>query len=347
MEFLLYGAYGYTGQLITEMAKDYGLKPVLSGRNAEKLQALASEHNLDYLAIDLHDQEKLRSTLERFPLVLHAAGPFKYTARPMMEACLATGTHYLDITGEIEVFELGSSYDAQASAKNIMIMPGVGFDVVPTDCLGAYLKQQLPDATHLRLAFATLGGGVSKGTASTMLETLGEGSARRINGKITKVPIGENSMTVDFGTKKLLVMSIPWGDVSTAYYTTGIPNIETFTKVHPKTYKKVKWQNIFRWVFRVPLIKNFMKKQLDKRPAGPSAAKRATAKSVVWGEVKNAKGEIKTANLETVEGYTLTAMTSLMISKRVLTGDFKPGFQTPAGCYGADLVREVKGTKIW
>lgn len=347
MEFLLYGAYGYTGKLITELAAQYGLRPVLSGRNPEKLQSLAAEHGLEYLALDLNNQAALEAALERFPLVLHAAGPFKYTAKPMMEACLATGTHYLDITGEIEVFELAHSFDSAASAKNKMIMSGVGFDVVPTDCLAAYLKKKLPDAVELRLAYASLRGGISKGTASTVIESMGRGSYRRIDGVITAVPLGEHAMTVDFGPKKLFVMSIPWGDVSTAYYTTGIPNIEVLTSVHPKTYKKVKWQQHFGWLLRSPLVKNYLRKQLDKRPAGPSAEKRQKASSVIWGEVKNAAGKIETARLETIEGYTLTAHTSLMITKRVLEGDFKPGFQTPAGCYGPDLIIEVEGTRRW
>lgn len=346
MEFLLYGAYGYTGELITAMADTFGLQPVLAGRNAEKLQALADQYDFASLELDLDDKAALEAALERFPLVLHAAGPFKYTARPMLEACIATGTHYLDITGEIEVFELAHSYDAQAKAKNIMLMSGVGFDVVPTDCLAAFLKQEMPDAQDLKLAFATLGGGVSRGTATTMVEGLGEGSARRIDGKITRVPMGEHTMTVDFGPKSLFVMSIPWGDVSTAYYTTGIPNIETFTSVHPKAYQRIKWQKYFAWFLRLGFVKNLMKQQVQKRPAGPSAEKRAKATSVVWGQVSNAQGQHKVGRLETLEGYTLTATTALMISKKVLESDFKPGYQTPAGCYGANLIMEIAASKL-
>lgn len=345
MKFLLYGAYGYTGRLITEKAKAYGLSPVLSGRNADKLAALGSEFNLETLVLDLKDKAALEAALKDFPLVLHAAGPFKHTAGPMLEACLNTGTHYLDITGEIEVFEMAHSLDETAKAKKIMLMPGVGFDVVPTDCLAAYLKQELPDAQDLKLAYASLKGGISRGTALTMAESIGEGSARRIDGKIRRVPLGEHTMMIDFGPKSLFVMSIPWGDVSTAYYTTGIPNIEVYTAIHPKAYKKVKWQKYLGWLFRLPFVKSFFREQARNRPAGPSAEKRAKALSLIWGQVTNDAGQTKTARLTTKDGYSLTAHTSLMIAKKVLANELKFGFQTPAACYGPELIMEVEGSQ--
>lgn len=345
MEFLLYGAYGYTGNLITEMAARQGIRLVLAGRNAEKLQALARKYDFPYCVLDLQDTERLDTELNKYPLVLHAAGPFRYTARPMLEACLRTGTHYLDITGEIEVFEWAAALDEQAREVGVMLMPGVGFDVVPTDCMAAYLKNTLPDADRLKLAFASVGGGVSHGTALTMVENLGKPGARRENGKIVPVPVGAHAMTVPFIEKDLLVMSIPWGDVSTAYYTTGIPNVETFMSVHPKTYKRMKYQKYLSWLLRMEWVRNMVRRRIDQGPAGPSAERREKAKSWVWGEVTNPAGERRAANLETLNGYTLTATTSLMIAGKVLRGEWTAGFRTPAGQYGPDLIMEVEGTR--
>ncbi len=345
MKFLLYGAYGYTGDLITNLAKNYGLEPILAGRNETKLKALSAASGYEYRAFDLSDTTQLEAALAEVDVVLHAAGPFVHTARPMLEACLRTKTHYLDITGEITVFEKAARLGEKAKAQGIMLMPGVGFDVVPTDCLAAHLKQQLPDATSLKLAFGTIGGQFSRGTATTMAEGLGQGSAVRQNGKITKVPLGHKHMTVDFGRKRLFTMTIPWGDVSTAYHTTGIPNIETYTSVHPSTYRYVKLQRYFGWLLRSSLVQNYMKRKINRGPAGPSPEKRARAVSLVWGEVTNEKGEQRRARLEGPEGYTLTAHTSLMITKRVLQGDWKAGFYTPAGCYGEGLILEVDGVK--
>jgi short subunit dehydrogenase-like uncharacterized protein len=345
MQFLLYGATGYTGQLIAEYAASFGLKPILAGRSEAKVKALAESLGLEYRVFDLADTAALDAALKETPVVLHAAGPFMFTAKPMLEACLRTGTHYLDITGEIAVFEMAARMDKKAREAGIMLLPGAGFDVVPTDCLALHLKNRMPDATHLQLAFAGLGGGVSQGTAATMAENLGEGGAMRKDGKIVKVPMGHKSMIVPFRDKSLFVMSIPWGDVSTAYHSTGIPNIETYMGFSPSAYRWVKLQRYFNWLLRTSFVRNIVKKRIKERPAGPTPEQRARSKSFVWGRVSNAEGKVLEAQLVTPEGYTLTALTSLLIAKKVLNGNAPVGFQTPAKAYGEDLILEVEGTE--
>jgi short subunit dehydrogenase-like uncharacterized protein len=342
--FLLYGANGYTGKLIAKYASEYGLKPILAGRNENEISALAKELDLPYHILDLNDKEKLNSILAEVVLVLHAAGPFKFTSKAMLQACLETGTHYLDITGEIEVFEKVKRLNDKALDKNIMLMPGVGFDVVPTDCMALHLKNLMPDATHLKLAFATVGGSISTGTANTMIEGMGDGGAVRENGKIIKKPIGHKGMWVDFSDKKMFVMTIPWGDLSTAHFTTGISNIETYTSIAPKTFKLMKFQKLFNWALRTSFVRNYFKRKLKQKPAGPNDQKRLKAKSHVWGQVKNASGDIIECSISMPDGYTLTALSSLIITKKVLEGNFKTGYQTPASCYGADLVLEIPNT---
>jgi short subunit dehydrogenase-like uncharacterized protein len=343
--FLLYGANGYTGKIITALASQYDLKPILAGRKEVPIRTLAKQFNFSYLIFDLNNQKALLKALENVPLVLHAAGPFRHTAKQMMDACLKTKTHYLDITGEIAVFEMAKKYDELARKAGIMIMPGVGFDVVPTDCLALYLKNKLPDAAKLKIAFATLGGGLSHGTASTMMEGLGEGGAVREKGKIIRKPLGHKGMLIDFGVKKIFVMTIPWGDISTAYYSTGIPNIETYTGIPRRTYKLLKFQALFNWVMRSSLFRKLVRRQIEKRPAGPSDEERKKSKSLVWGEVQNEKGERVTARLTTLDGYTFTAHSGLIIAKKVMNGNFKTGYQTPASAYGPDLVLEVPGSE--
>ncbi|MDA0986456.1 MAG: saccharopine dehydrogenase NADP-binding domain-containing protein [Bacteroidetes bacterium] len=343
--FLLYGANGYTGRLILKLASDYNLYPVLAGRNESALVQLSKEFNRDYFVLDLSETEKLESVLKKFPLVLHCAGPFINTAQQMIKACLKTGTHYIDITGEIVVFELAKKFNDVAIKSNIMLMPGVGFDVVPTDCLALFLKNKLPDATKLKLAFASIGGGLSHGTATTMVGGLGGDGAERKNGKIIRVPLGQKSMWVDFGLKKLFVMSIPWGDISTSFTTTGIDNIETYTGTSPKIYYLLKFQKLFNWILRSKFIRRIVKNKIDKSLFGPSDKVRTKSKGLVWGEVKNANGKIFSARLIGPEGYTLTAHSSLIIAKKILAGTFKLGYQTPAGCYGEDLILEIPDVK--
>jgi len=341
---LLYGANGYTGVLIAKYAAHHHLQPILAGRREEAIKPLSTELNLPYTIIDINNARQLKDGLTGIKVVIHAAGPFADTAKQMIEACLQTGTHYLDINGDISVFEMIRRYDAAAKEKNIMLLPGAGFDVVPTDCMALRLKNRLPDATHLKLAFASMGGGLSHGTAMTMVSKLGEGGAARENGKIVRQPLGKKGMWVDFGEKKLFVMSIPWGDVSTAYYTTGIPNIQVFTGIKPSVYRMLKLQGIFNWLLRMEWIKNIIRKKIKSRPAGPSDEMRGKAKSFVWGEVKNAKGEVVSDHFTCADGYTLTAHSCLIIAKKVLQENFKPGYQTPAGCYGEELVKEIPGT---
>lgn len=342
--FLLYGANGYTGALIAKYAAQHGLIPILAGRREEVLKPLAAKLNFRYKIIDLDNREELKAALREVKVVVHAAGPFYNTARQMIDACLQTNTHYLDINGDISVFEMIKSLDAVAKEKNIMLLPGVGFDVVPTDCMALHLKNKMPDATQLKLAFASIGGAVSHGTAMTIVNKLGEDGAAREDGKIIKKPLGEKGMWVDFGTTKLFVMSIPWGDVSTAHFTTGIPNIETYTAVKPVAYKLLKLQKLFNWLLRMEWVKNIIRKKIEERPAGPNDEMRSKAKSLIWGEAANAKGESITAHITCADGYTLTAHSSLIIAKKVLQGNFKPGYQTPAACYGEELVMEIQGT---
>ena len=350
-QFLLYGANGYTGKLIAKLSSTYNLQPILAGRTEALIKPLASALQLPCRIIDLDNKEQLQKALREVKLVLHAAGPYVYTAKQMIEGCLETGVHYIDINGDISVFEMLKKYDDAAKEKNIMVMPGVGFDVVPTDCISLQLKNKMPDATHLKLAFASIGGGLSHGTAITMAGKIGEGGAVRENGKIVRKPLGQKGMWVEFskgsggGEKKLFAMTIPWGDISTAYTTTGIPNIEVYTGMAPKVYRVLKFQWAFNWFLRTDFFRNIIKKQIKARPAGPSDEQRQKSSSLVWGEVSNIKGEKITASISCFDGYTLTAHSSLIITKKILDGNYKTGYQTPAGCYGENLIMEIPETK--
>ncbi|MEP7145132.1 MAG: saccharopine dehydrogenase NADP-binding domain-containing protein [Ferruginibacter sp.] len=349
-QFLIYGANGYTGQLIAKLASDYNLNPILAGRNEQAIRQLSKELRLPYRIVDLDNTAELQKTLAGIELVLHAAGPFQLTAKPMMDACIATHTHYIDITGEIPVFEMAKRYDHAAVQAGIMIMPGVGFDVVPTDCMALFLKNKLPDASLLQLAFASIGGGLSHGTATTMIMGLGEGGAVRENGEIVKKPLGHKGMWIDFSTlagkeKKLFVMTIPWGDIATAHFTTAIPNIETYTGISPKIYKLLKLQGGFNWLLKTSLVRKYAAKKINEKPAGPVDEVRAKSSSLVWGRVQNQQGKTVQAAMRVKDGYTLTAHSSLLIVQKILDGNFKTGYQTPAAVYGEDLVLEVPDTK--
>lgn len=342
MPFLIYGAYGYTGDLIARAAVERDMTPTLAGRDGARLRALAEELVLPYRIIDLDDPAALDTALEATQLVLHCAGPFAHTALPMVEACLRTGTDYLDITGEIDVFEQLAALDEPARAADVMLLPGVGFDVVPTDCLAAYLHQQLPDAVQLELAFFAKGG-ISRGTATTAIERLGEGGTIRREGQLQPVPTGWRTRTVDFGRGPVQVMTIPWGDLSTAYRTTGIPNITTYMRL-PDTVQRV--MRAGRWlegVLAAGPIRRFLKRRVQQGAPGPTAEERARGASVIWGEALDDLGQRVAARLRGPETYAFTVETALAAVGRVLGGTRAAGYQTPASVFGTDFVLSIEG----
>jgi len=349
--FLLYGANGYTGELIARHAAQYNLHPILAGRREEVLKTVATKLNYPYKVFDVADSHALRAALKEVKLVVNAAGPFQFTAKPIIDACLETGVHYLDVNGDIDVFEMIRKYDATAKQAGIMLLPGSGFDVVPTDCTALLLRKLLPDAVTLKLAFATIGGGLSHGTATTMVSKLGRGGAVRKDGKIVSVPLGHKGMWVDFSNvsgaciERKFVMTIPWGDIATAYFTTGIPDIESYTAITPNVYRLLKIQILFNWLLRTNLTRNILKKKIDNRPAGPSDEQRNRALGLVWGQAANGKQETKTVRMSCPDGYTLTMYSTLLLAQKVLQGNLKPGYQTPASAYGENLVLELPDVK--
>lgn len=344
---LIYGATGYTAGLILDLCRQHGWQPTIAGRNREKTAEIAGTYDLPFEAFALGESEKLRSVLARFDVVLNCAGPFFRTYAPMVEACLATKTHYLDITGEIGVFEGCKAFDRPAQTAEIMVMPGTGFDVVPSDCLAAYLSVQLPEATDLELAFIGLGGGLSRGTATTAVENLGSGGAIRENGRIKSVPNAYDSKHIEFKPgRRQLVATIPWGDVSTAHHSTGIPNIRVYTAVNQRLLGLMKAGNWLGWLLRRNWVKRAIINRIRAGAPGPDREARETGKSLFWGRAFNRDtGRSVEARLQTPEGYKLTAMTAFGIAQKVLAGDFKSGYQTPSSAYGADLILEFDGTE--
>ncbi|MGH9946715.1 MAG: saccharopine dehydrogenase family protein [Pyrinomonadaceae bacterium] len=338
--FLIYGANGYTGELITRMAVERGLRPIIAGRNKAAIEELSAKHGLEYRVFSLDETAKVDAALQEVEMVLHCAGPFSLTSRPMVEACLRNKKHYTDITGEIAVFEACARTDEKAKAAGIMVMPGVGFDVVPSDCLALHLKNRLPSATHLSLAFYGMGR-ISHGTQATMTMNVGKGGAIRKDSKITSVPAGWKTREIDFGEVKKTGVTIPWGDVATAFYSTGIPNIEVFTVVPKSALKMMKMSRYIGWLLATGPFQKYLQ---SKIPAGgPSDAERAKGKSLLWGEARDPQGNSVESRLQAPEGYTITAIAALNIAEKILGGNFTPGYQTPAKVYGPDLVLEVNG----
>ncbi len=342
---IIYGSYGYTGKIIAQECRSKNLTVILAGRNKEALQKQSEETGYPHEVVDISDSIDLKNLLRKGAIVIHCGGPFQNTAKAMADACLETKTHYTDITGEHQVFELLAGYDQKGKDAGITIIPGTGFDVVPSDCLALHLKNRLPTATHLQLAFTMSKGGLSRGTSRTMTEGLGNGSLIRKNGKLTPINLGKKILEIDFGSFKTSTLNIPWGDISTAWRSTGIPNIEVYTGATASMIRNAKMSTYFNWLLRMRWVKNYLLKKVDQKPAGPSEEKRNSGRSFLWGKVWDVNGKECISRLETLSGYTLTAKTAVLIAEKILGGNFKTGYQTPAMAYGADLIMEIETTK--
>jgi short subunit dehydrogenase-like uncharacterized protein len=338
---IIYGAYGYTGRLITEKALASGWKPVLGGRNREKLEAVAAQYGLEHRAFGLETPEMAAAGLADMQAVIHCAGPFAHTAEVMAEACLRTGVHYLDITGEIEVFEKLAARDERAKEAGITLLPGGGFDVVPSDCLARRLKEKLPEADTLTLAFWS-SGKPSHGTALTILESAWRGPAIRKNGVIHQDARLADKRAIDFGERSETCIRIAWGDVSTAFYSTGIGTISVYTAVPSGVRIFSSMMARLGPLTGSAPVQALLKKLVPE--GGPSPEERQRSRSLLWGGVTAPDGRREEARLKTPDGYSLTADTAVLIARRMLEGDAPPGFQTPAKACGADFILEAQDT---
>jgi len=341
--WLLYGANGYTGELIAREAVRRGMRPILAGRSAERVDAIARELKCEHRIFSIEDQTKTLVALDGVKVVLNCAGPFSATAGLMMQACLALHIDYLDITGEIEVFELAHRLHEKARRAGIVFCPGVGFDVVPTDCVAAKLHTALPDAVALTLAFES-SSRMSIGTAKTSIENAGRGGRVRKDGAIVTVPLAFKSRQIDFGEGTRETVSIPWGDVSTAYFTTGIPNIEVYVAGAPGFAKQMRQFDRFSFLLRRGFVQWFAKRAAARRGRGPDQTERECNPTNVWGEVVSNAGEKKVARLRTANGYVVTIHAALRILETVLKREHEYGYTTPAKLMGADFIESLPGS---
>ncbi len=337
--WLLYGANGSTGRLIAEEAVQRGEEPVLAGRREEAVRPVAESLGLDYRVFPVTGvpTEWLARELESYAAVLLAAGPFSATSGPVADACIDAGSHYLDITGEIAVFEALHRRGTRAGERGCVLLPGVGFDVVPSDCLAATLGEWLPEADSLELALAPAIT-PTPGTALTMVEGLPQGGAVRQDGRIRKAPVGAHSRTVPFRDRERTVVSIPWGDVSTAYHSTGIPNIVVSMAVPAPAVPVMRLSRPLLPLLGFGPVQRALAAAARRAP-GPGAA-RKSGRSHLWGRVSSARGEERTATLETPEAYRLTVLAALESVRRVAGGQVQPGFHTPSTAFGAGYITE-------
>jgi short subunit dehydrogenase-like uncharacterized protein len=343
-DFVLYGSTGYVGRAAAALAVEQGLRPLLVGRNSEAVSQQAADLGLEYRTVALDQPDALDTMLKDAPVVLNLAGPYLYTHRPIVEACLRSRTHYLDITGEPPVMDSIVGLDAEARERGVMLLPSVGFDVVPTDCLAAHLTRRLPGATKLSLVFTSDGpAGLPPGTLNTMIELIPYGSSKRhrVDGEIVDVVGARPTRTVDCGDGPAEATLLTWGDIFLAYRSTGIPNIDVYAAFDAEVIRQMDVSDRMRVLFRSKLMRNVAKRMMK---GGSTQDERAHTSSTVWGEVVDDEGNSAVSCLHGPEpGLVWTSRAALGAVVKVLSGDVSPGFQTPSLAYGPDFALETEG----
>ncbi len=345
MTWMIYGATGYTGRLVAQRAIERGQRPVLAGRDAAKVAKVATPLGLPYRVFDLRDGAGVAEALGDVDVLAHCAGPFSATSAPMVDGCLRTGTHYLDVTGEVDVFEAVFARHDEAQRAGVVLLPGSGFDVVPTDCLAALVAAELPAATELDLAFQA-SGGISGGTMKSALEGAAMGGRARVGGSLRTVPMGWRRREVPFPSGHRTVTSLPWGDVSTAFRSTGIGDITTFARLPGLDRIGPRASAFGRAVLGKPVAQRIGKAVIGSLVRGPGTAQRSKSWVEVYAQARDGQGRSASAALIGPDTYEFTADSVLRTVDGLLAGGVEAGAHTPSTAFGAEFVRRMHGIRV-
>jgi short subunit dehydrogenase-like uncharacterized protein len=343
-DLLIYGASGFTGRLLAEEACRVGLRPILAGRTAGKLAAMAGPAGLPHRAFGLDDPRAIERAIEGVSVVLNAAGPFLATAGPLAAACIRRAVHYLDITGEVTVIEALAERDRDARSTGSMIMPAVGFDVVPSDCLAVHVSRRVERPTSLHIGISGLEL-VSRGSARTVITTIDKPVLARRAGRLEKFLPASIERSFDFGRGPSKSLAVTWGDVASAFFSTGVGDVTSYFEATPAVRFHNTVSRIWGWAVPYTPWQPFLNAMAGFIPDGPSPRMRAVRRAVVVVEAETDGRVMARSRLSTPEAYTFTAVTSIGVARRVLDGDVQPGFQTAARVYGPDLVLGFPGVQ--
>ncbi|MBS7457051.1 saccharopine dehydrogenase family protein [Coralloluteibacterium stylophorae] len=351
MDWMIYGANGYAGRLVAAQAVRRGLRPVLAGRG-DAVRTMARTLSQRDRVFALDDAPGMAHALDGIGLVLNCAGPFARTCPPLLRACLERGVHYLDLSGEIDVFAHCHALDAEARARGVVVLPGVGFDVTATDGVGARLHRAVPAATSLVLAFETRGR-PSPGTVGTLIEGLAAGGRVRRAGALCEVPLAATlrefacpPQAQGEPERRRCAISVPWGDLYTAGVSTGIPDVEVFMATPPRRARWIRRLRPLAVLARVPALRRMLHRHLLARLRGPDAEARRRHGAMVWGEIRDAGGNAASLRLRLPNAYDFTVEAALAAVGRLRCGlAHGTGFHTPTTLFGVDFVFGLPGVE--
>lgn len=322
-KLMIYGATGYTGRMAAKYAKAAGTPVVLAGRTEESLSRLAAELGVEYRVFGLDEAAAIDKGLAYISVLLNCAGPFLRTAGALMRASLRNGVHYLDTAAELDSYRLAEDLDDEAKTAGIMLMPGGGGSVAMLGSLAGHAVGRVHDPRKIRIALH-VAGGLSRGSAISAMENVTNQTLARIDGKLVSAP-AEGIRKFDFGKGSVDCFPVTLPDLITIWRSTGVPDVETFVHVTGD---------------------GFPQGDVSLLPDGPSEDERLANRYQAAIEVTNAEGQVTSSRLDTVNGYTFTAMAAAEAGRRVLGGEFRPGFQTPAVVFGSGFAQTIADTTI-
>lgn len=344
---LLYGSYGFVGSLVAREAIDRDLEVVLAGRDGEAVSEQVDDLGYPGRRFALDDPDVVAEAIDGAAVdcVLNCAGPFSDTAEPLVEGCVRTGTDYVDVTGEIPVIERIAEWDEEAIDADVTLLPAVGFSAVPMDCLAAHLVDRLPDADALALGVDSFRP-PSIGTVRTVLEGVEDGGAIYREGGLERVPAAWRTRRIDFGRGERPAVTMPMGDVSTAHYTTGVPNVAVYAVMPQPGRAALKAHRYLAPVLAARPVREGLKRLAGPLREGPSSWSRERGSAFVWGEARVEDGDERAVSrLVTPDPYVVTVDAAVAATERVLADEPDPGFRTPADAFGPEFVLDLKGVK--
>lgn len=355
--WVIYGAYGFTGSVVVDRAVAAGMRPLLAGVDRSRLSAQANYYRLPWKECPLEKPLELDELLNDAAAVLNCAGPFARSAEPLVESCLRTGTHYLDIAGEPQVFEMLAERDSRAQQAGVMVLPGVGLDIVPSDYLASYLKKRLPTATRLVLGFNGLQR-ASRGAINTLVDTILQyPTAPGLNGG-PRVPVRFRTAKLDFGEGPQRAIRVPWGDIVSARHATGIPQVEVYLALPAGARFYLRGCKALGPLARLKLVRTLLsgagapprvENELWSRAVRgeePAIRHGSAQRTVIYGEVSNERGGVARALFRGPDSYTILTEAALAAVARVLDGQWVSGFHTPTRVYGCELVDALSGAEF-
>ena len=297
------------------------------------------------VVVDLQEDERLKNSLKEVDLVLNAAGPFVHTALPIVRACLETRTTYMDVSSEVMVLEEIFTLNQQARERGVAIIPGVGFNVLASDCLALYAAGKVDSPTELEIATLWATDGMSPGSTKTMYENFPVGTLARREGQLVRINAGKKRRQQRFLDGEYPILPVAIGDLTTAYRTTQIPNITTYTAFTEQTADEYsRMEPILRRLFSFAFVRRMASIRVEETSSDSEDHFKWRKPSQVWVLVRSEVGEGLQAWLETVDSYTFTAEASVQSAER-LADEKLAGVLTPAQAFGANFVLEIDGTK--